>query len=262
MKTKYVIQHIPTSGFQMAGLKVMTNQNFGISLEQITVLTQKLHILLLRYCLLKIKLIDSSWTQTSISYQKARTWTDKKWNWSWRLCTILKNLALMTVSLMLLLELFLGIFFIVFYLLSLFVTEREAMKHCLIASWMKRACVSNVDCSSMNGNVNGRVVHITQTWKITSDETARDPELNFILDSKAVVLKGNIEILHWQEKETTEDKSTMYTYELIWTKKDIDSRDFQEAGHANTPSSVMLHSKTFYGAASVSTYSLFLHVLR
>ena len=35
MTTKYVRQHIPTSGFQMAGLKVMTYQNFGITLEQI-----------------------------------------------------------------------------------------------------------------------------------------------------------------------------------------------------------------------------------
>ena len=75
-------------------------------------------------------------------------------------------------------------------------------------------------------------------------------------------MKRNIEILHWEEKETTGDKSTTYSYGLIWTEKDIDSRDFMEAGHANPPSSVTLHSKTFYGTARVGTYSLYLHVLK
>ena len=125
---------------------------------------------------------------------------------------------------------------------------------------MKRACVPNVDSSSINANLNGRVVHIT--GKIALDETARDPELNFIPDSKAVVLKRTVEILHWKENKTTEKESTTYTYELVWTEKDIDSRDFQEAGHANPPRCVALHSKKFYAAARVGAYRLSRPVLR
>ena len=117
-----------------------------------------------------------------------------------------------------------------------------------------------MDSSSINANLNGRVVHIT--GKIALDETARDPELNFIPDSKAVVLKRTVEILHWKENKTTEKESTTYTYELVWTEKDIDSRDFQEAGHANPPRCVALHSKKFYAAARVGAYRLSRTVMR
>jgi hypothetical protein len=145
--------------------------------------------------------------------------------------------------------LFFGSFFFAFAI------ERFAVQKWLITGRAQKACVPNVSSSAVNSNLNRRVIHTT--GKLSAEDSAKDSELNFSPDQKAVVLRRNVEILHWREERITEKESTTYKYHLEWTEKDIDSSDFKEkAGHENPHRSISLKSKTFHAVTHLGAYKL------
>ncbi len=89
---------------------------------------------------------------------------------------------------------FIGIILIIVSLVFTFAVEKFAVKKWLVTGRAKRACVPDVDCASINRNLNCRVIHTK--GRMTTDESAKDTDLNFSPDIKAVVLKRTVEILH------------------------------------------------------------------
>ena len=73
--------------------------------------------------------------------------------------------------------LFFGSFFFAFAI------EKFAVQKWLVTGRAKRACVANVDSSSVNANLNRRVIHTT--GRMSAEDSAKDTELNFIPDQNS-----------------------------------------------------------------------------
>ena len=85
---------------------------------------------------------------------------------------------------------------------------------------------------------NGKLVHVS--GGLTSDATLTDPE--FGISVKAIRLTRKVEMYQWREKSSSktekklgggEKKTTVYSYEKVWSDKLIPSENFKEAGHEN-----------------------------
>ena len=84
----------------------------------------------------------------------------------------------------------------------------------------------------------GKLVHVS--GKLVSDATLTDPE--FGISVKGIRLVRKVEMYQWREKSSSktekklgggEKKTTVYTYDKVWSDKLIPSADFKESGHDN-----------------------------
>ena len=89
------------------------------------------------------------------------------------------------------------------------------------------------DISSVNAEMNGKVVHAT--GKATTSDVLTDPD--FRVSATAISLQRRVEFYQWVERSKTETKkelggkevtTTTYTYEKKWVSRPVDSSEFHD----------------------------------
>lgn len=102
-----------------------------------------------------------------------------------------------------------------------------------------KGAVVSVESTSVDQGNDGKLIHTT--GKALTEETLTDDTFQ-VSAEKAIKLKRVVEMYQWQENETKETtkkaggktvtKKT-YTYEKVWSGKNISSGNFKEQGHDN-----------------------------
>ncbi len=98
--------------------------------------------------------------------------------------------------------------------------------------------VIKASAAAVNPKSEGKLVHVSGA--ATATGPAVDQE--FGVQAKALRLEREVEMYQWKEKGTSrtkkkmggsEEKSTQYTYEMVWEDDLLNSSDYEEAGHVN-----------------------------
>lgn len=98
--------------------------------------------------------------------------------------------------------------------------------------------VISVEADKVLPENDGKLVHVS--GKLISDATLTDPE--FGISVTGIRLTRKVEMYQWNEKSSSktekklgggEKKTTVYSYEKVWSDRLISSADFKEAGHDN-----------------------------
>ena len=127
------------------------------------------------------------------------------------------------------------LFLIVFPLL--FWNEGRAVKRAKALETGAGAVVS-VQADKVDPANEGKLVHVTA--KADTKDVLTDPL--FKISSTAIRLERRVEMYQWKQNESSKTekqlgggtkKTTVYTYEKVWSDKPVNSAYFKEAGHEN-----------------------------
>lgn len=159
---------------------------------------------------------------------------------------------------------FFGIGFGLFLLLAgpslLFWNEGRAVKTSrAIAEGASTAL--HVDAASPAAANDGKLVHIN--GEATTDEVLSDKA--FGIAEQAIALRRVVEMYQWKQDSDTkktkklggsEKRTTVYTYEKVWSDKLISSKNFKEPGHENPSEMPFEEDKTWAREVSVGGFQL------
>ncbi len=119
----------------------------------------------------------------------------------------------------------------------LFWNEGRAVKRAK-ALEIGAGAVISVQADKVDPANEGKLVHVTA--KADTKDVLTDPLFN--VSSTAIRLERRVEMYQWKQKESSKTekqlgggtkKTTVYTYEKVWSDKLINSADFKETGHEN-----------------------------
>lgn len=119
----------------------------------------------------------------------------------------------------------------------LFWNEGRAVKRAKALETGAGAVVS-VQADKVDPANEGKLVHVTA--KADTKDVLTDPL--FKISSTAIRLERRVEMYQWKQNESSKTekqlgggtkKTTVYTYEKVWSDKPVNSADFKEAGHEN-----------------------------
>lgn len=119
----------------------------------------------------------------------------------------------------------------------LFWNEGRAVKRAKALETGAGAVVS-VQADKVNPANEGKLVHVTA--KADTKDVLTDPL--FKISSTAIRLERRVEMYQWKQNESSKTekqlgggtkKTTVYTYEKVWSDKPVNSAYFKEAGHEN-----------------------------
>ena len=120
----------------------------------------------------------------------------------------------------------------------LFWNEGRAVKRAKALETGAGAVVS-VQADKVDPANEGKLVHVTA--KADTKDVLTDPL--FKISSTAIRLERRVEMYQWKQNESSKTekqlgggtkKTTVYTYEKVWSDKPVNSAYFKEAGHENT----------------------------
>ncbi len=119
----------------------------------------------------------------------------------------------------------------------LFWNEGRAVKRAKALETGAGAVVS-VQADKVDPANEGKLVHVTA--KADTKDVLTDPL--FKISSTAIRLERRVEMYQWKQNESSKTekqlgggtkKTTVYTYEKVWSDKPVNSAHFKEAGHEN-----------------------------
>lgn len=119
----------------------------------------------------------------------------------------------------------------------LFWNEGRAVKRAKALETGAGAVVS-VQADKVDPANEGKLVHVTA--KADTKDVLTDPL--FKISSTAIRLERRVEMYQWKQNESSKTekqlgggtkKTTVYTYEKVWSDKPVNSAYFKEAGHEN-----------------------------
>lgn len=119
----------------------------------------------------------------------------------------------------------------------LFWNEGRAVKRAKALETGAGAVVS-VQADKVDPANEGKLVHVTA--KADTKDVLTDPL--FKISSTAIHLERRVEMYQWKQNESSKTekqlgggtkKTTVYTYEKVWSDKPVNSAYFKEAGHEN-----------------------------
>ena len=119
----------------------------------------------------------------------------------------------------------------------LFWNEGRAVKRAKALETGAGAVVS-VQADKVDPANEGKLVHVTA--KADTKDVLSDPL--FKISSTAIRLERRVEMYQWKQNESSKTekqlgggtkKTTVYTYEKVWSDKPVNSAYFKEAGHEN-----------------------------
>lgn len=119
----------------------------------------------------------------------------------------------------------------------LFWNEGRAVKRAKALETGAEAVVS-VQADKVDPANEGKLVHVTA--KADTKDVLTDPL--FKISSTAIRLERRVEMYQWKQNESSKTekqlgggtkKTTVYTYEKVWSDKPVNSAYFKEAGHEN-----------------------------
>ncbi len=119
----------------------------------------------------------------------------------------------------------------------LFWNEGRAVKRAKALETGAGAVVS-VQADKVDPANEGKLVHVTA--KADTKDVLTDPL--FKISSTAIRLERHVEMYQWKQNESSKTekqlgggtkKTTVYTYEKVWSDKPVNSAYFKEAGHEN-----------------------------
>ena len=119
----------------------------------------------------------------------------------------------------------------------LFGNEGRAVKRAKALETGAGAVVS-VQADKVDPANEGKLVHVTA--KADTKDVLTDPL--FKISSTAIRLERRVEMYQWKQNESSKTekqlgggtkKTTVYTYEKVWSDKPVNSAYFKEAGHEN-----------------------------
>lgn len=119
----------------------------------------------------------------------------------------------------------------------LFWNEARAVKRAKALETGAGAVVS-VQADKVDPANEGKLVHVTA--KADTKDVLTDPL--FKISSTAIRLERRVEMYQWKQNESSKTekqlgggtkKTTVYTYEKVWSDKPVNSAYFKEAGHEN-----------------------------
>lgn len=119
----------------------------------------------------------------------------------------------------------------------LFWNEGRAVKRAKALETGAGAVVS-VQADKVDPANEGKLVHVTA--KADTKDVLTDPL--FKISSTAIRLERRVEMYQWKQNESSKTekqlgggtkKTTVYTYEKVWSDKPVNSAYFEEAGHEN-----------------------------
>lgn len=119
----------------------------------------------------------------------------------------------------------------------LFWNEGRAVKRAKALETGAGAVVS-VQADKVDPANEGKLVHVTA--KADTKDVLTDPL--FKISSTAIRLERRVEMYQWKQNESSKTekqlgggtkKTTIYTYEKVWSDKPVNSAYFKEAGHEN-----------------------------
>ncbi len=120
----------------------------------------------------------------------------------------------------------------------LFWNEGNSVKTAKAIDEGEGACISVESNAAVDPEMNGKLVHMSgkaDTKDVLTDDV-------FGVSATAIRLERNVEMYQWMEESRTEEKkklggkvekTTTYTYKMVWSSSAIDSSGFKESGHDN-----------------------------
>lgn len=135
---------------------------------------------------------------------------------------------------------FFGILLILIGLGLLFWNEGRAVKTAQSLD-EGAASVQSVSADAVDPGREGKLVHLSGIVK--TEATLSDPD--FGISAPALLLERNVEMYQWRENEETKEekklggsveKTTIYTYEKVWSSSPISSESFKNASEHRNPS--------------------------
>ncbi|MBQ9463408.1 MAG: TMEM43 family protein [Bacteroidales bacterium] len=128
----------------------------------------------------------------------------------------------------------------------LFWNEGRTVKTTRMLKEAQKACVELSDPSSVNAELNGKMIHATGF--ASTDEILTDSQ--FGLSLNAIKLIRNTEYYQWVEHQSTETRDkvgggqetiTTYTYSKEWVSTPVNSSGFEDPDYRNISNDVLLN---------------------